>query len=141
MKSKYGPEERALRNKAKAKEWREANRGRLRDYMAVWRAENHERLLEWGREWRKRNPRRWRPRILAKQYGWTPEDYRNAVVGQAGRCLVCHRVPPKDLVVDHDHATGQVRGLLCDMCNRMLGHAQDRVDNFRAAIRYLEGGA
>ena len=138
MKSLYPPDERARRNKAKAKEWREANKDRLRSYMVGWRERNRDHMKARHAEWRAANPRSWWPRILRQKYGLTPDDYRDMVVGQAGRCLICARVPSEDLVIDHNHATGKVRGLLCQKCNRMLGHAADRPAIFRAAIRYLE---
>lgn len=44
----------------------------------------------------------------------------------------------KRLVVDHDHATGEVRGLLCDACNLALGKLQDSVARLSGLIMYLE---
>ena len=41
------------------------------------------------------------------------------------------------LVVDHDHKTGEVRGMLCHNCNRALGLLSDSVENLRSAIDYL----
>lgn len=135
---KYAPEEREERYKEVARNWREANKDRLRNYMTDWRASHREHMRATAQRWRDANPRKWRPRILKQKYGWTLEDYRDALVGQAGRCLICGLVPATDLVIDHDHGTGKVRGLLCDMCNRMLGHAHDDPQVFRRAIAYLE---
>lgn len=42
------------------------------------------------------------------------------------------------LHVDHDHATGIVRGMLCNNCNHMLGLAKDSVEHLQAAINYLQ---
>ena len=55
-----------------------------------------------------------------------------------GACPVCARTGP--LVVDHDHATGRVRGWLCAQCNNALGLAQDSPKILRALARYLEQG-
>ena len=125
-------------NKAKAKEWREANKDRLRAYMAVWRDTHREHMREQAARWRAANPKRWRNRVLMQKYGITQRDYLDMVIGQAGRCLVCGKVPTDDLVVDHNHDTGKVRGLLCQRCNRMLGHVDESADVLRSAIRYLE---
>jgi hypothetical protein len=41
------------------------------------------------------------------------------------------------LVIDHDHVTGEIRGLLCPTCNSMLGHAKDDPQILQSAIQYL----
>ena len=61
---------------------------------------------------------------------------------QKDRCAAC-KLPfseAKDFwpCVDHDHATGQVRGLLCRLCNLTLGHAHDNPEVLRGLLRYLE---
>lgn len=54
-----------------------------------------------------------------------------------GRCEVCGRSDVK-FCIDHDHETGKVRGLLCDGCNKALGHARDDISILAGLIKYLE---
>jgi hypothetical protein len=69
-------------------------------------------------------------------YGTTPRDYRRLYIAQRGRCWICREakgIHPDDpkargsrrLGIDHNHATGHVRGLLCTggdkTCNRIIG--------------------
>lgn len=51
------------------------------------------------------------------------------------KCQGCGRIGPTHL--DHDHATGRFRGLLCTDCNRGLGCLSDNVDTLRRLITYL----
>jgi hypothetical protein len=56
---------------------------------------------------------------------------------QGSKCLICLAVA--NLVVDHCHKTGIVRGLLCARCNMALGMFKDDSDIIRRAVSYLEG--
>lgn len=69
-------------------------------------------------------------------YGITPEQHGDLFVSQAGRCAVCSK-GDIELVVDHDHDSGQVRGLLCSPCNTALGLLQDDPEVLTAATSYL----
>lgn len=44
----------------------------------------------------------------------------------------------KVLCVDHNHKTGEIRGLLCGLCNSGIGHFKDKIKLLKKAIKYLE---
>jgi hypothetical protein len=74
-------------------------------------------------------------------YGLEPGEYAKRYAEQDGRCAICRRATgaTRRLSVDHDHATGKVRGLLCRPCNDLLGHARDDLYFFVRAYHYLKG--
>jgi len=72
-----------------------------------------------------------------RRYRMTLDDYEAIHAAQSGRCAIC-LAPQERLCVDHDHATGAVRGLLCRPCNQGIGQLQDSPVILEAAIRYLE---
>lgn len=74
--------------------------------------------------------------------GLTADEYRTLLSGQKGCCALCRRPPrpSRRLAVDHDHATGQVRGLLCTQCNTALGRLGDDVAALERVVAYMRGG-
>lgn len=68
------------------------------------------------------------------------DEYDRRLNEQGGGCAICGVFPAeRALAVDHDHNTGEVRGLLCFSCNTALGAFHDSVALLEAAIDYLEG--
>lgn len=63
---------------------------------------------------------------LLRTYGLTIEDFDQMVRLQQGLCAMCGK-QPKRFVVDHNHQTEIVRGLLCDKCNVGLSYIEDNV--------------
>lgn len=80
------------------------------------------------------------------RYGLTKETYKLLHDKQNGLCAICGRPETTEsshgnlhkLSVDHDHATGKVRGLLCRSCNLALGKFNDSTSVLASAIAYLE---
>ena len=80
--------------------------------------------------------RRTRWRTLRRKYGLSRHDYETLVVGQRACCAICDLRVAR-LVVDHDHRTGHVRGLLCASCNIALGQLADDPERCVSAAGYL----
>lgn len=79
---------------------------------------------------------------LLRQYGLTLEQYEELATTQGLACAICGSQEAGSgharLLVDHDHVTGHVRGLLCNNCNIGIANFRDNTDYLRAAISYLE---
>lgn len=66
-------------------------------------------------------------------------EYRTLLEAQGGICAICGRKPEgQRLVVDHDHKSGRVRGLLCRSCNLGIGLFEDDPNRLKAALEFIE---
>jgi hypothetical protein len=83
---------------------------------------------------------RWACRL--SRLGITREQFDTLLKAQDGKCAICGvlitSLLPRQVHVDHDHETGQVRGILCAICNQGLGLFKDTIELLEAAIRYLK---
>lgn len=104
-----------------------------REYMRQYYADNKEHTKAYQRGYKKRH----RKRIRLMRYGLTVAEYDAMVNRQKGLCAICGRDPDYELVVDHDHETGTVRGLLCQGCNAGLAYLGDGVEPLEKALAYL----
>ena len=80
-----------------------------------------------------------RSSFRSRVYGMSDEEFAARLEAQAHGCAIClgPLVPGKHLHVDHDHRTGQVRGLLCHGCNTSLGGFKDDPEVLERAAAYL----
>lgn len=109
-------------------------------YRAWHRAQDLEASRAYSRNWlrEKRNadlPRH-RRREQASNHGMSLADLEAMYEAQSSRCAACG-VHSDRLQIDHDHKTGEIRGLLCGRCNSTAGHADDSVDRLMAVAAYL----
>jgi Autographiviridae endonuclease VII len=70
------------------------------------------------------------------RYGITSQEYAVWFVMQDGSCGSCGKSGER-LVVDHDHETGKIRGLLCQACNKGIGLLGDGIEGVWMALQYL----
>lgn len=80
---------------------------------------------------------------LKRKYNINIQTYKELLLSQDNKCKICGVSSNPDsranyLVVDHNHTTGDIRGLLCTKCNALLGLALDREDILERAKQYLK---
>ncbi len=113
-------------------------------------AKSHQKKVRSGSDWR----------YKLKKYGLTEASFAEMLAAQGGRCSICSReirrpwkvvpgrgeaggtrlqVTADSIAIDHRHETGEVRGLLCLMCNRGLGDFGNDAARLRRAANYLDG--
>jgi hypothetical protein len=79
-----------------------------------------------------------------RAYGMDPGEYESMLERQDGGCAICGNDSSagtnsgrRNLCVDHDHDTGEIRGLLCNNCNRAIGLLKDNRALLLRAADYL----
>jgi len=100
-------------------------------------AARHRHRSETDPEYRKKCLEKWHKNKLRLKYRLSNEDYQAILESQDGRCAICRTDKTELFVVDHDHATGRVRGILCRHCNLGLGHFHDDEAQIQRALEYL----
>jgi hypothetical protein len=152
---------------ARRRAWYLKNSDKVREKSRKWAADNHDQKVKTQRKYiaqtieqrraymrerykakrveliaknrirRLEKPQVERDWYLRTEYGITLTQYETLLEKQGGGCAICGR-KEKCLCVDHDHATGRVRGLLCGSCNNGLGRFKDDPKRLRRAANYLE---
>jgi len=121
------------------REYRKKNADKVRASDRRYYQENKVRLTE--------RRVKYKPTVknsyLKRTYGITLEQYNLMLKEQNNRCAICNSDNPKSFKnesfhVDHDHITGDVRGLLCSNCNMTLGLIHEDISILEKTINYLE---
>lgn len=109
-------------------------------YNVRYNAQNKSKLNETSRKWYKENRERQRWTELKRRYGITKDEYEEMFRNQNGCCSICRIETNEFLCVDHNHETGHVRGLLCKVCNLVLGLIEEFRINEENIKTYREKG-
>lgn len=122
-----------------AVEWKRKNPEKAAKNVKNWESKNKEhirkkRSLRETPEQRALYVRRW----ALKKYGLTFESFSAKLKAQGSRCVICEKgLTEENAVIDHCHATGKTRDLLCRTCNLQLGIVE-RPNFLKSCISYLE---
>ena len=135
------------------------------EYSRQYYEKNKAKIIERSKQWEKDNPEKAKLRRLRyeqtttyqaiqrnasykRKYGLTLEEYNERLLNQNYLCAICKKEETrintretdgkKHLVVDHEHITGKVRGLLCTKCNSILGFSMDDIQILENAILYIK---
>jgi hypothetical protein len=129
----------------RAREYRKNNPEKVAASQKEYDAAHRQERAALSRKWSKAHPEKvkvWnRQRALKNKYGITTDEYDAFYKSQDGKCAICGCIKPepeKCFAVDHNHNTGNIRGLLCSNCNTGIGMLQDNSDLLRIAADYLE---
>ena len=110
-------------------------------YGREWYANNKERGQTTSLTWYFDNLERAKANHLRHKFGITVDDYNKLLIAQDGKCAICGKSQIEfdvSFCVDHDHITGEIRGLLCGNCNKALGCFGDDLNTIKAACNYIE---
>ena len=123
--------------------WAKRNPEKVKASQDKWssKPENKKKQVIAARRWQLNNVERVklnkRRLHIKKTYGISLEEYDRLATLQNNCCKICNKY--QDILhVDHDHVTGEVRGLLCLNCNTGLGLFSDSVETLNNAISYLK---
>ena len=98
-----------------------------------WTEENQHRVQEY------RDKDAWTLAKRCARRGITPEQLVDAFERQECACAICHsEIRLMDSAIDHNHSTGEFRGVLCKQCNRALGMFRDSPAILHSALEYLK---
>lgn len=79
---------------------------------------------------------KWREYSLRRHYGLSVADYDRMLADQGGGCFICQKVA-KRFNVDHCHASGSVRRILCPSCNNLVGVIEGDAERLAKAQEYV----
>lgn len=112
-----------------------------KSYYDDHREEQIARVKAYQKEYPERVRVYQRAHRLRRRHGLTQDEYSDLLEAQGGCCVICGETPEeadRPLVVDHNHETGEIRGLLCSNCNVGVGMFRDDPKLCELAMKYLQ---
>ena len=131
-----GDRELRLQIAENSKEYRIKNQAKLKQKRLEKRAKSPEKHKLANKLSYVKNREKGKAYFRMRLYGVTDDQFKKMLTEQNNACAICFE--KKELVVDHNHTTGVVRGLLCKGCNLGIGHFSESAEALNSAISYLK---
>lgn len=112
------------------------------EYNRQWQLANPDKIAVSHKRYKAKHKDKVRDSDLQYKYGITLQNYNALFAKQNGLCLGCYKHQSqikRSFVVDHNHSTKAVRGLLCNPCNLILGIANENPQTLERLGKYLQG--
>jgi len=110
------------------------------NYSEKKKARDKVRIANWSAERKEEERKKLYDGWLKRKYGITLKEYHIFLDNQNNKCAICEATEAGGMGsfhLDHCHNTGEIRGILCQKCNMMLGLASDNIKILNKAIKYL----
>ena len=121
------------------KEYRQNNKKKIAERDKQYRLKNKDKYRAKSAEWYKANKDRAKNYHFLRRYNISLDDYNRMMIEQDGKCWTCSvKAEDEVLVVDHNHLTGEVRGLLCSGCNTAIGLLKESQETIAKVSKYLQ---
>lgn len=127
--------------KSQVKNWKKDNIEKCNSYRKTWKTLNPSADKAAKAKWALNNKPKISNKRLKHLYGITLQEYIAILELQGFSCAICKSTScqsKRNFAVDHNHVTGEVRGLLCKRCNTALGLFQDSPSIIFSAVNYLK---
>lgn len=112
-----------------------------KQYDKQWKINNPEKVKKYNKQYYINNPEKVKQYSIKHLYDISSEEYFGKLYLQNNYCAICGKHQDefrRNLAVDHNHITEQIRGLLCYKCNTLLGNVSENVSILKEAIKYLD---
>ena len=141
-----------MMNAREQREWRVKNPQKASEYNKKYKKKHPEKVKEGYKKYRKNNNvkikeyrdkdinKDYQKEYQIKKYNITLEEYNTMLEEQDYKCAICGKEKSengKSFAVDHNHKTGETRGLLCNNCNVGIGFFKDSAEITAKATAYL----
>jgi len=120
----------------KRKNYENKNPNSVKKINKNYYQKHKQNILKNKKEYRTNNPEKCKEWVLKERYNISLKDYNKLLKNQNNKCKIC--LKKNKLVVDHDHKTGKVRGLLCNHCNTGIGFLKENLNILKNSIKYLQ---